>query len=77
MTIGSERLRAINYAREFLKSLLDSKVTPRIRSEIRNQARRVLRHYPGELEMEMMTKLAPELLSDQTQDNKNIIKEKK
>jgi len=74
VTIGSERLRSIRYAREFLESLLDTKATPRIRLEIRNQARQVLRHYPGELEMEMIAKLAPKLLSEETQ---NITKENK
>lgn len=65
MTIGSERLRAINYAREFLEALLDPKITPRIGTEIRKSASRVLRHYPCELEMERIAKLAPDLLSDE------------
>ena len=64
MTIGSERLRALNYAREFLESLLDPKATPRIRSEIRKKAARVLRHYPLSFEVEKLPRLAPVLFGE-------------
>lgn len=53
MTMPDERFRAVKYAREFLYDLLDPKKTPKVPREIRDRARRVLRHYPLEHEMEL------------------------
>lgn len=61
MTMPDERLRAVNYAREFMYALLDPKKTPRVPKDIRGWARRVLRHYPMECEMELAAEKAPEL----------------
>jgi len=46
MTMPSESQRSLGYAREFLYELLDPKKTPRVARSIRQQAARVLRHYP-------------------------------
>lgn len=54
MTLSYERLRAVNYTREFLFDLLILSKTPRIPKEIRERARSLLRHYPAESEMEMV-----------------------
>jgi len=52
MTLPDERYRAIKMAREFLWSLLDRSATPRVPKEIRLRARSVLKHYPGEFDMQ-------------------------
>jgi hypothetical protein len=62
MTMPSERARAINYAREFLRDLLDPKKTPRVPREIRVRAYRVLRHYPWSLYVEQLAKKCPDIL---------------
>lgn len=55
MTMPSERTRAVNHTREFLYSLLDPKVTPRIPKYIRDEAYRLLRHFPTQLDMELVS----------------------
>lgn len=47
MTLPDERTRAVIAGREFLLSLLDPKETPRVPRAVRQQALRVLRHFPG------------------------------
>jgi hypothetical protein len=46
MTLPEEEARAIAQVRTFLFSLLDPKQTPRVPREVRQRARRVLKHYP-------------------------------
>lgn len=54
MTLPYERLRAVNYTRDFLRDLLDPSLTPRVPKNIRDRAANLLKHYPWELEMEMV-----------------------
>jgi hypothetical protein len=49
MTLPSERYNAVRQTRDFLRQLLDLKVTPRVPKNIRNQARALLKHYPGDM----------------------------
>lgn len=51
MTLPDERSRAVKYAREFLRDLLNPKATPRIPLEIRRRARAVLKHFPADYEI--------------------------
>lgn len=46
MTLPYEEARALNNTREFLRSLLDPKQTPRVARKIRHEAYWCLRHYP-------------------------------
>ena len=46
MTLPEEEARAIAATRTFLYALLDPRQTPRVPREIRQRARRVLKHYP-------------------------------
>ena len=46
MTLPEEEARAIAATRTFLYDLLDPKQTPRVPREVRQRARRVLKHYP-------------------------------
>lgn len=54
MTLPCERVAAVNNTREFLYSLIDPKQTPRIPTHIRATARSLLRHYPSELDMDII-----------------------
>jgi len=54
MTIPSERTRAVTQTEEFLYSLLDPKKTPRVPKSIRQEAHRLLRHYPNKIEMDLV-----------------------
>jgi len=46
VTTPDEEARAIASARTFLYALLDPRQTPRVPREVRQRARRVLKHYP-------------------------------
>jgi hypothetical protein len=46
MTLPEEEARAIAATRTFLYALLDPRQTPRVPREVRQRARRVLKHYP-------------------------------
>jgi hypothetical protein len=63
MTLPDERTRALLYAQEFLRKLLDPKKTPKVPSAIRDEAYRVLRHYPGKYCIDMIAKGDIELLA--------------
>jgi len=52
MTMPDERRRAVHNTREFLRSLLDPKVTPKVPKTIRKQAYWVLKHFPSDNEIE-------------------------
>jgi len=61
MTLSNERYAAINSTRMFLISLMNPKVTPRVPASIRKEARRLLKHYPDKVIMEIVSKEAPKL----------------
>lgn len=48
MTLPDERYRSMIAADRLLKDLCDPNVTPRVPRAIRDRARHVLRHWPGE-----------------------------
>jgi hypothetical protein len=59
VTIPSERTRAVLYTKDFLFTLLDPKATPRVPREVRQQASRCLRHYPGTYDLVQAHRGAP------------------
>jgi hypothetical protein len=60
MTLPAQRTRAILWVRRFLLSLLDPRETPRVPRPIRDEARRVLRHYPLEHDIQRAATEAPD-----------------
>lgn len=56
MTLPVERTNAVLWTHDFLVELLDPKATPRVPKSIRDQARRLLRHYPSPFEMDVIAK---------------------
>jgi hypothetical protein len=61
MTIPYERTRAILETRRFLRELVNPGDTPRVPKAVRDEALRLLRHYPGYLEIELAHKSLPHL----------------
>lgn len=55
MTLPYERTCAVVRAEEFLLSLIDPKKTPRIPHAIRQEAHRLLRHYPSKFDMDVIS----------------------
>lgn len=54
MTVPRERTNAVMFTETFLLSLIDPKQTPRVPKAIRQEAHRLLRHYPSRFEMEVI-----------------------
>jgi hypothetical protein len=52
MTVPIERKNAVVYTEKFLIDLLNPKVTPRVPKAVRDEARRLLRHYPSQFDMD-------------------------
>lgn len=61
MTIPRERANSLTNTREFLKSLLDPKKTPRVPKEVRREAYYCLKHFPSDYEVELTQKKVPEI----------------
>lgn len=62
MTLPDERYRALVNTREFLRSLLDPKKTPRVPKAIRKEAYYRLKHYPRDLDLERLADSCPEVI---------------
>lgn len=64
MTLPVERKHAVLNTEQFLKDLLDPKKTPRVPREVREQARRCLKHYPHKFEMDYASEQAPDVFGE-------------
>lgn len=65
MTLPDERRRAVVNTREFLRSLLDPKKTPKVPKSIRAEARYLLKHYPWDMHLDE----APEAFGETDETN--------
>ena len=63
MTLPDERYRALKWAESFLQDLTDSSKTPRVPRTVRQQARSVLRHYPGSYYIEELARARPDIIT--------------
>lgn len=61
MTMPCERTRAVQYTREFLLRLCNPKETPRVPKEVRREASRLLKHYPGTFYLGEAAKNSPDV----------------
>lgn len=64
MTVPSERRSAVNRTKNFLVDLQYPKRTPRVPRAIREQASRLLRHYPSQFYMDMAAQEAPGIFGE-------------
>ena len=62
MTLPNERYFSIVNTEQFLLDLLDPKKTPRVPKEIREQARRCLRHYPRRYDLDLLATKCPDVI---------------
>ena len=54
MTLPYERVKAVQNTRRFLVSLLVPSITPKVPRAVRMEARRLLKHYPWDMEAEAL-----------------------
>jgi hypothetical protein len=62
MTLPDERYRSLKQGKKLIEELCDPGKTPRVPSIIRDRARAILRHYPSDYEVDVITDKCPELL---------------
>ena len=67
MTLPDERYRAVKYAEQFLQRLAGGDI-PRIPKAVREEARSLLRHYPGAWDMQRAADAAPEVFQQRMED---------
>ena len=63
MTMNYERRNAVNRARELLVDILQDKYGKDY-TELWNEARRCLKHYPNDYDMEIAAEQAPEIFGE-------------
>ncbi len=69
MTIHAERTRSLIYARDFLRSLLDPKKTPKVPKAIRREAYYRLKHYPSIYDIQKFAMACPDILDPVTKED--------
>jgi hypothetical protein len=65
MTLPDERYRSLVQTKRFLIDLLNSHTTPRVPKEIRLRANALLRHWPDEYHLDLMTRDMPDHFAKQ------------
>lgn len=72
MTLPDERSRAIRWARELLRDLLDRSKTPGVPKEIRERAYSALRHYPADYHVNYAADGAPDHFDHLEEDGDSL-----
>jgi len=75
MTLPDERYRSLVYTKKFLIELLNSKSTPRVPKIIRQRAHSLLRHWPDDYHLEMMTEQMPQHFAKQMEPVTRLFKQ--
>jgi len=75
MTLPDERYRAVMQTAKFLESLSYSSETKRVPLVIRQEARRLLRHYPSEWDMQYAAGQAPEVFQERMEEVTRMFKQ--
>ena len=76
MTLPDERYRAVKWAERFLTELAtDRKKYPRIPLTVRREAMSILRHYPGDWDMQRAAANSPEVFQERMEPVYRIIKQ--
>jgi len=74
MTLPDERYRAVVQTARFLQSLSYSSETKRVPLAVRQEARRLLRHYPSEYDMMKTAQTSPDIFAERMEDVTRLFK---
>jgi hypothetical protein len=74
MTLPDERYRALKWAESLLQDLMDPAKTPRVPRSVRQQARSVLRHYPGAYYVEELARSRPDIITARMEELHRFIR---
>jgi hypothetical protein len=75
MTLPDERYRAVVQTAKFLESLSYSSETKRVPLAVRQEARRLLRHYPNDWDMNAASQLAPHVFQERMEEVTRLFKQ--
>jgi len=64
VTMPDERTRAILQTKNFLVELLSAEQTPGVPETVRREAHRLLRHFPGLMELHLAHRALPAVFGD-------------
>ena len=67
MTLPDERYRAVLHTEKFLQRLAGGELT-RVPKAVREEARRLLRHYPSAYDLDRLSEAAPHVLQQRMED---------
>ena len=74
MTLPDERYRAVVQTAKFLQSLSYSSETKRVPLAVRQEARRLLRHYPSDYDMMKTAQTSPDVFQERMEDVSRLFK---
>jgi len=63
MTLPDERYRSVKWAESFLSRLAGGDI-PRVPKAVRDEARSILRHYPGQWDLKRLEAACPEVVQE-------------
>jgi len=75
MTLPDERYRAVMQTARFLQSLSYSSETKRVPLAVRQEARRLLRHYPSEYDMMKTAQTSPDIFQERMEEVNRLLKQ--
>lgn len=74
MTLPDERYRAVKYAEQLMIDIVKGEF-PRTPKALREEAKRILRHYPTGWDMQLAAQKVPELFQEQMEPLYRMIKQ--
>lgn len=64
VTMPDERTRALLETKDFLVELISAEATPGVPDSVRREARRLLRHFPGLVELDLAHRALPRFFGE-------------
>jgi hypothetical protein len=75
MTLPDERYRAVMQTARFLQALSYSSEIKRVPLAVRQEARRLLRHYPSEYDMMKTAQTSPDIFAERMEEVTRLFKQ--
>ena len=75
MTLPDERYRSLVQTKKFLMELLSPHMTPRVPKVVRQRAHSLLRHWPDDYHLELMTEEMPQHFAKQMEPLYRMVKQ--
>lgn len=75
MTLPDERYRSLVHTKKFLIELLSPHMTPRVPKIVRQRASALLRHWPDDYHLELMTEQMPNHFAKQMEPLYRMVKQ--